>query len=290
MNPPYRAARQEGVAWIGLHHEHALASAASQRLAYNSQLTPAYYQQLLALLDAAISSGDLSAGSAFNQSTLLALEQQAQSFAFLPTGTSGSRVTDDSFNYPLSLLLARFKALQAEVSSFTTVSGRLLDVLSNETALIDDLLAADSLAQWSSQWRSCAAPGRQDGTSSPDRDRSRAPLLPLIRPTGSPTAPAWSAARSWTAPGPFPAAHTDFSRAGEDRNSTPGPGSSCRLAGLPLRVFLSGRSAGRERSRGMLLDGWRVHARGGFRVRVRSGDLGGAGRRRAIQSTVGKFP
>lgn len=68
--------------------------------AYSSQLTPAYYQQLLALLDAAISSGDLSGGSAFNQNALLALEQQAQSFDQLPTGTSGSRVTDDSFNYP----------------------------------------------------------------------------------------------------------------------------------------------------------------------------------------------
>ncbi len=63
---------------------------------YNSQLTPAYYQQLLALLNAAISAGDLSAGSAFNQSTLLNLEQQAQSFSQLPTGNAGTRVTDDS--------------------------------------------------------------------------------------------------------------------------------------------------------------------------------------------------
>lgn len=83
-----------------------------------------------------------------NQSTLLALEQQAQSFASLPTGTAGTRVTDDSFNYPLSLLQARLNALQNEVNSFTSVSGRLLDILSNETALIDELLAADSLKQW----------------------------------------------------------------------------------------------------------------------------------------------
>ena len=60
---------------------------------YNSQLTPSYYQQLLALLDAAITAGDLSAGSAFNKSTLLALEQQAQSFSQLPTGNAGTRVT-----------------------------------------------------------------------------------------------------------------------------------------------------------------------------------------------------
>ena len=118
--------------------------------AYNSQLTPAYYQQLLALLDAAISSGDLSGGSAFDQSTLLTLEQQAQSFSHLPTGAAGTRVTDDSFNYPFSLLLARLKALTAEVNNFTSTSGRLLDVLKNETDLIDDLLAADSLSQWQS--------------------------------------------------------------------------------------------------------------------------------------------
>ncbi len=115
---------------------------------YTSQLTNVYYQELLALLDAAISSGDLSGGSAFNQSNLLSLEQQAQSFSALPTGTAGSRVTDDSFNYPLSLLLARLNALQAEVNSFTTVSGRLLTILQNETSLVDDLLAAADIAQW----------------------------------------------------------------------------------------------------------------------------------------------
>lgn len=115
---------------------------------YSSQLTDEYYQQLLALLDAAISAGDLSGGSAFNQANLLSLEQQAQNFNSLPTGTAGSRVTDDSFNYPLSLLLARLNALQAEVDNFTTVSGRLLDILVNETSLVDDLLAADSFAQW----------------------------------------------------------------------------------------------------------------------------------------------
>ena len=102
----------------------------------------------MALLNAAISAGDLSAGSAFDKSTLLALEQQAQSFSELPTGNAGSRVTDDSFNYPFSLLLARLNAIQAEVNNFTTVSGRLLDILASETTLIDELLAADSLAQW----------------------------------------------------------------------------------------------------------------------------------------------
>jgi hypothetical protein len=83
----------------------------------NSSLTAAYYQQLLDLLDKAISSGDLSGGSAFDRNALLKLESQAQSFASLPLGTAGVRVMDDSFNYPLGLLEARLKALVAEAGA-----------------------------------------------------------------------------------------------------------------------------------------------------------------------------
>lgn len=69
----------------------------------------------------AIAAGDLSGGSAFDKTALLNLEQQAQSFASLPTATAGMRAMDDSFNYPLSLLLARLKALEGEAGNFTTV-------------------------------------------------------------------------------------------------------------------------------------------------------------------------
>jgi len=92
-----------------------------------------YYQKLLDLLNEAVSGGDLSGGSAFDKTTLLKLEEQAQSFASLPTGTAGVRVMDDSFNYPLSLLLARLLAMRGEADNFTTVSGRLLDILAHET-------------------------------------------------------------------------------------------------------------------------------------------------------------
>jgi len=46
---------------------------------------------------------------------------------------------DDSFNYPLSLLAARLSALAAEAGNFTTVSGRLLDILANETRSLPSL-------------------------------------------------------------------------------------------------------------------------------------------------------
>lgn len=106
--------------------------AASQRV-HISSLTNEYYQTLLALLNAAIAAGDLSGGSAFDKTALLNLEQQAQSFASLPTATAGMRVMDDSFNYPLSLLLARLKSISSEAGNFTLTSGRLLNVLPNET-------------------------------------------------------------------------------------------------------------------------------------------------------------
>ena len=84
-------------------------------------------------MNEAVSGGDLSGGSAFDKTTLLRLEEQAQSFASLPVGTAGVRVMDDSFNYPLSLLLARLLAMQGEADSFTAISGRLLDIVSHET-------------------------------------------------------------------------------------------------------------------------------------------------------------
>ena len=151
---------------------------------YNSSLTSAYYEQLLALLDSAISSGDLSGGSSFNQANLLALEKQAQSFALLPTGSAGSRVTDESFNYPLSLLLARLNALQAEVNAFTGVSGRLLDILANETTLIDYLLAADSLSQWTSSQLQIAG-AWSAGWDFSTGQGSKSPTLDPLDPTTS---------------------------------------------------------------------------------------------------------
>jgi hypothetical protein len=45
---------------------------------------------------------------------------------------------DDSLNYPLSLLEARLAAMLGEAANFTTISGRLLDILAHETDLVDE--------------------------------------------------------------------------------------------------------------------------------------------------------
>lgn len=106
------------------------------------------YQQLLALLQAAIATGDLGSGSAFDKTTLLQLEAQATSFANLPLATAGMRAQDESLLQPIGLLQARFTALLAEANNFVTRSATLIDYIQAETDLLDQLLAADLLANW----------------------------------------------------------------------------------------------------------------------------------------------
>lgn len=115
---------------------------------YNSNLASFQYQELLALLQAAISDGDLSSGSAFDKTNLLQLEAQATSFGNLPLATAGTRALDESLNQPLSLLSARFIALLSEANNFVTRSTALLAFLEAETDLLDQLLAADGLRNW----------------------------------------------------------------------------------------------------------------------------------------------
>lgn len=115
---------------------------------YNSSLASFQYQQLLSLLQAAISSGDLSSGSAFDKTTLLQLEAQATSFANIPLATAGTRAQDESLLQPLQLLQARFVALLSETNNFVSRSEALIAVLLAETDLLDQLLAADGLQNW----------------------------------------------------------------------------------------------------------------------------------------------
>ena len=144
-------------------------------------MTSEYYQTLLALLNDAIAAGDLSGGSAFDKTTLLNLEQQAQSFASLPTATAGARAMDDSFNYPLSLLLARLRAISAEAGNFTTTSGRLLDILANETRSLPG--RANNMLARAGEDRSLGSPSSHDHQLI---ESSRHPVIKSVRPSGLP--------------------------------------------------------------------------------------------------------
>jgi hypothetical protein len=115
---------------------------------YNSDLASFQYQQLLALLQAALATGDLSSGSAFDKTTLMQLESQATSFANIPVATAGTRAQDESLLQPLSLLQARFTALLSEANSFVTRSESLIAFLQAESDLLDQLLAEDGLSNW----------------------------------------------------------------------------------------------------------------------------------------------
>ena len=115
---------------------------------YNGNLASFQYQQLLALLQAAIAAGDLSSGSQFDKTTLTQLEAQATSFSNLPTATAGTRALDESMLQPIQLLQARFAALLAEGNSFVSRSADLMAYLQAETTLLDQLLAEDQLQDW----------------------------------------------------------------------------------------------------------------------------------------------
>jgi hypothetical protein len=77
------------------------------------------------------------------------------------------RAMDDSFNYPLSLLLARLRAISGEADRFTTISGRLLDILLNETRSLPR--RANEMLARAGEDRRRASPGPKfHGSSRPD--------------------------------------------------------------------------------------------------------------------------
>lgn len=118
---------------------------------YNTQLQAFQYQQLLALYQKAIASGAYAGATIFNESLVNTLIQQSLDFSSLPIASAGQTVTDDSLNYPLSLLTARYNAIVDESNSFTAKAEALISVLEKDTALLDILLAGADLQSWTSQ-------------------------------------------------------------------------------------------------------------------------------------------
>lgn len=118
---------------------------------YNTQLQAFQYQQLLALYQQAIATGAFAGGTTFNETQINTLIQQSLDFTSLPTATAGDVVTDDSLNYPLNLLIARYNALVAESNSFDAKALALISVLQKDTGLLDILLAGADLQSWVAQ-------------------------------------------------------------------------------------------------------------------------------------------
>ena len=118
---------------------------------YNSNLQAFHYQELLALYTAAIAAGGFAGNATFNEAAIQTLIQQSQDFTTLPLASAGQRVTDDSINYPLALLTARYNAIVAESNDFTSRAQGLISVLEKDTGLLDQLLAGADLQKWLSE-------------------------------------------------------------------------------------------------------------------------------------------
>ena len=119
--------------------------------AYNSKLQSFHYEELLNLYKQAIAAGGYAGNQTFDEAAVTTLVQQSKDFANLPAASEGQVVTDDSLNYPLSLLYARYNALISEANSFSSEAEGLISVLEKDTTLLDQLLSAAELNEWVSE-------------------------------------------------------------------------------------------------------------------------------------------
>jgi len=115
---------------------------------YPSGLVAKHYDQLLDLLNQSLATGDYGGGALVNATVIAQLQQAAQDFSSLPMLAAGDRATADQITYMLSLLSARYNALDQERQDFNTKIGRLLTLLESESGLIDQLLAEGNLELW----------------------------------------------------------------------------------------------------------------------------------------------
>jgi hypothetical protein len=115
---------------------------------YQSNLPTWYYDELIDLVNKAISSGDYAGGYSFDQTNIDAIETEAQAFSDITLPSAGDRALDEDFNYPLGLLAARYNAISQEVNDFTAKISVLIDVLNKDTTLLDQLLYAVDLNEW----------------------------------------------------------------------------------------------------------------------------------------------
>lgn len=115
---------------------------------YKSNLAPFHYEELLKLLEQAVELGEFSGNKTFDSTEIEKLQQQAQDFGGLGAAEAGQRVTDDSINNPVSILLARFMALYSETTDFQKRAALLIAVLEKDTVLLEQLLAGADLQGW----------------------------------------------------------------------------------------------------------------------------------------------
>jgi hypothetical protein len=114
----------------------------------NTRLVAFQYQQLLALVQQAIASGDYNGGQLFDQTAALALLAQGQDFISLPVISAESRASADTLTNPLQLLMARYAAITAENTDFLSRMTAYTQALEQDGNQIDRMLLAADLEAW----------------------------------------------------------------------------------------------------------------------------------------------
>lgn len=118
---------------------------------YQSQLTSFYAEELLKLLETAVTLGEYGGSKLIDTTAAERLKAQSRDFATLPVIPAGSRATPESIDYPMSLLTARYEAISREREDFLVRVNTFLSVLEKDANLIDQLVAAANMERWVSR-------------------------------------------------------------------------------------------------------------------------------------------
>lgn len=118
---------------------------------YETRLYDWHRQELLAQLSEALRVGEWGGGKLIDSTVADRIRSEAQDFSSLPAILAGSLATADSLNYPLSVLLARYKAISQERLDFLKRMDLFLAVLEKDSNLVDQLIAAAAMETWVSR-------------------------------------------------------------------------------------------------------------------------------------------
>lgn len=115
---------------------------------YRSQLQDFFYQQLAALAQKAVSSGEFAGGSLLDQSVIDQLKAQAQDFSGVPFVGAGERATWESIEQAVDMLKAKYSAMADERNQFVLEMNRFLAVLRQDNQLVEGLIRQAEFEAW----------------------------------------------------------------------------------------------------------------------------------------------
>jgi hypothetical protein len=118
---------------------------------YQSNLTAYLYQQLLAQLEAGISSGEYGAGTLFDTAAAQTIQAEGQNFSSLTVPSAGNTAYVSDVNTPLDTLQARYNAITSEIANMQSTVNSLLAMVEKESNLLDKTIAAAEIEVWGSQ-------------------------------------------------------------------------------------------------------------------------------------------